>query len=213
MDLSAPVKGVLALVIWANLFIGSGRLLSVGIFNPAIQEIILSGDPYKGPEEFVLYLERNALQSRNTAAAISVDSLSRLDRELKEAGLMVFRLGSGGGGHTKFALVKKEKDDWSDYFLLDDSIFAPIPAVLFIPNANHQTLFGFKLLPKLTETSLVSFAIHSGLLSHAIDLDQDGIPLAPATGQSTFTFMFKPLSSLDVTWKLWRAEESRNGGR
>jgi hypothetical protein len=172
------------------------------IFGPAIEEIKLSGKSYKNPEEFVPYLKRNDLRpNKKTAAAISVDSLSRLDLELKEAGLMVFRLGSGGGRHTKFALVKKERNDWSDYFLLDESIFGLIPPVLFIPNANYQTLFGFRLLPKLTETSLVSFSIHSGLLGHAIDLDQDGIPLAPATGQSTFTFMFKPLSSLDVAWE------------
>jgi hypothetical protein len=164
----------------------------MGIFSPAIEELSISGQTYREPEDFSIYLKRHNLACNKTAEALSVDSLAKLDSELKSAGLMVLRLGSGDGIRTRFALVKN-RNGWNDFFLQDDLIISSTKPIFFIPNANFQTLFGFKLIPKLTETSLVSFAVHSGLLSHALGFDPNGVSIAPATGQSRFSFKFRPL--------------------
>jgi hypothetical protein len=63
-----------------------------------------------------------------------------------------------------------------------------------------RQLFTFALLPKFTETSLVNLALASGLLSHALRIDDEELPSAPATGQGTYSFTFSPHADLNVTW-------------
>lgn len=168
----------------------------MSIFGPALEEMRASGTWYRNPEPFVSYLVKHKFQKKDTAVSISVDSIQRLDPELKKAGVMVFRCGvEAGQRHARFALAKSVRADMSDYFLLDQQLFSDIPPELFISPASHQVLFGFTLFPRFSETSLVNLALFSGLLGHALRLDKSIAQSAPATGQSTYTFDFRPRSS------------------
>lgn len=169
---------------------------NMGIFKPALDEMNKAGLWYRNPEPFSSYLKKYNLPQKDTASSISVDSLCRLDSELRQAGVMVFRMGvAPGQKHTRFALAKAEQPDMSDYFLVDQTLFANTQPELFISSASQQALFGFSLLPQFTETSLVNLALFSGLLGHALRLDNSTSQSAPATGQSTFTFNFRPRSN------------------
>jgi hypothetical protein len=104
---------------------------------------------------------------------------------------MVFRLGNyPGQTGTSFALIKWNQI--SDFFFIDDDLFLPLKPELYVPTVPLSRLFAFHLLPGFTETSFVNFAVSSGLLSHALNLDADHPPFAPATGSSTYSFKFKP---------------------
>ncbi|WP_163971799.1 DUF6997 domain-containing protein [Oceanobacillus halotolerans] len=54
----------------------------------------------------------------------------------------------------------------------------------------------YKIIPSLTESSLVNLGLSSGLLSAALSLDTNKSISAPATSNSTFTFHFKPHSTI-----------------
>jgi len=178
----------------------------MGVFSHALQEMTATGAWYRDPEPFLSYLKRHGLPERRVASAISVDSIAQLDPELRDARVMVFRLGMDPDGrNTQFALAQAEEPNMSDYFLLDDQLFADSDPELFIPVVSHQALFSFSLIPNFTETSLVNLAVFSGLLGHALGLDTSPPLSAPATGQSTYTFSFRPRRSSAVIW------EHRNG--
>jgi hypothetical protein len=141
-----------------------------------------------------------------TAPIISIDSFRRLAPELKKAGVMVFRLGSPEGErNTHFALAKKV-DGWSDYFIFDKEVFKSIAPVIFVPPVPLRQLFPFLLLPSFTETSLVNLAFASGLLAHALGIDQRDFPYAPATGQTTFDFSVIPHPKIGVVWQHQRGQ-------
>jgi hypothetical protein len=169
-----------------------------GLFSPALAK--MGGTSVFGPVSFQGYLQANGLADKNTRQHISVDAVRCLAAELREARTMVFRLGSlAREKNTHFALARYVSD-WGDYFLLDDELFAGSSPELFIPPVSMRQLFAFTLLPKFTETSLVNLAIASGLLSHALRLDDAVLPSAPATGQGTYSFTFSPHDELGVQW-------------
>jgi hypothetical protein len=179
----------------------------LGIFTPAIEEMNVSGLWYRNPESFVSYRQTHGLPDTSTAEAISVDSISNLDRDLRNANLMVFRLGAGRDAKgSRFALARSEAIDMSDYFLLDSLLFSTTTPKLFIPSVSYQSLFAFTLIPKFTETSLVNLAVFSGLLGHAVGLDQSGTISAPATGQSTYTFSFSPRRDPSPVWEHYKGQ-------
>jgi hypothetical protein len=139
--------------------------------------------PAFGPRSFQGYLAEYGLKAQNTWQHISVDNQRRLAPELRETRTMVFRLGSPEGEkHTH------------------QEVFADAKPELFIPPVPMRQLFAFTLLPKFTETSLVNLAIASGLLSHALGLDDAALPSVPATGQGTYSFTFSPHAELDLSW-------------
>jgi len=152
------------------------------VFEIALREMDSIGLPTFGPISFQFYIAKNALEPARTWQAISVDQRERLAPELQAAQTMVFRLGAPSGArYTHFALAKCH-GGWSDYFLEDTQLFA------------------FQLLPALTETSLVNLAVASGLLHHALDLDEPQTTIIPATGQSTFSFHFRPHPAYGICW-------------
>jgi hypothetical protein len=102
--------------------------------------------------------------------------------------------------------LAKSFNDWSDYFLLDDTIFRDAEPEMFIPMVPFRQLFPFSLLQRFTETSLVNLALASGLLAHALQLDGQRLPLATATGQSTFTFEFRPHEKISALWRHTRGQ-------
>ncbi|MBK1631761.1 hypothetical protein CKO31_13645 [Thiohalocapsa halophila] len=53
-----------------------------------------------------------------------------------------------------------------------------------------RALFPFGLLPKLSETSLLTLAHASGLMAEALGCDDSSIHMIPATGQGTYSFAF-----------------------
>jgi hypothetical protein len=170
------------------------------LFRPALAVMEAGHVPAFGPRSFQGYLAENGLAAQNTWQHISVDNLRRLAPELREANTMVFRLGSPEGEkHTHFGLARCV-GGWADYFILDKEVFDTAKPELFIPPVSMRQLFAFTLLPKFTETSLVNLAIASGLLSHALGLDDATLPSAPATGQGTYSFSFSPHAELGVTW-------------
>jgi hypothetical protein len=172
----------------------------MGIFSQAINELQLSGLPVSRPQSFMDYLNKNQLGVKNTASSISIDSIKRLDHELRQNNIMVFRLGaSEQGAGSQFALAKSSMNNLSDYFILDQDEFESLSPELFIPTVSYRTLSSFNLLPFFTETSIVNLAVFSGLLGNALGLDE-GILSAPATGQSTFTFKVFPKADNKIVW-------------
>lgn len=179
----------------------------MGVFSDALADMRNRCSKFRDPELFREYLDRSGNKIQGSVARfISVDHLENLDSELKEAGVMVFRLGgdSGGGangkGRTRFSLANCERGDFKDYFLFDTELFDSVKPQLFIPRVDMRSLFAFTLLPKFTETSLVSLAAFSGVLSEALGLDSEAPLSAPATGQSTYTFSFSPREFDSPIW-------------
>jgi hypothetical protein len=149
---------------------------------------------------FQSYLENQRFGRLDTAAYISVDSLDKLQPDLKAADLMVFRLGRVAGKGTAFGLAKKKSKDWSDYFLEDNDLFTGLTPEVFVPTVPYSSLYSFMLLPSMTETSLVNLALASGVISHVLGIENNGIPSVPATGQSTYSFQFRPHSAFPEYW-------------
>jgi len=162
------------------------------MFEKAIEELESSGRRVGVPESFQEYVKRNGMAVGRTAAYISINEIRELRPELVQADCMVFRLGSSiGGEHTQFALAKY-RESWSDYFLVDRKLFAASDVEVFLPSVSVRSLFAYQLMPKLTETSLVNLALASGLLPEALNIASSNEQLIPATGQTTFTFEFRP---------------------
>ena len=173
------------------------------MFEQAIEELERSGCRVGMPESFQHYVSRYNLSKERTAQYISVNQLSNLRPELVDAECMVFRLGSSPGeNYTQFALAKYRKG-WSDYFLLDSELFDASDAEVFLPSVSVRSLFAHQLLPKLTESSLVNLALASGLLPEVLGILPSNEQIIPATGQSTFTFGFRPRSD-DATLLMHR---------
>lgn len=164
------------------------------MFDRAIKEIESTGKIVGGPRSFQEYAAGANSGNKRTAQYISINSFNDLTSELKSSGYMVFRLGSPKGSrHTEFALAKAV-ESWSDYFFIDTDIFPTHELEVFLPSTSTCGLFPYQLLTTLTETSLVNLAMASGLLTKALDIEQDNNQIIPATGQSTFTFDFQPTS-------------------
>lgn len=148
------------------------------------------------PQGFQDYVNAKNLRVK-TAPSISIDSLKKLPTALKNQNTMVLRLGAHpASNQTYFSLVKS--NDINNFFFNDQALFGQLQPELFLPNVSIRSLFAFQLLPKVTETSVVNLAIASGLMAEALNLKDDKTIVVPATGQSTFTFNFKPLANEDV---------------
>lgn len=169
-----------------------------------------------GPLSFKEYLRSNQLPHRQTAQSISIDSYEKLHQSLKKEHTMVLRL--GGEKETRFILVRVN-DSLHDFFLHDHEVFSEQDAKGFKPVVPESSLMGYKIMPILSETSLVNLALTSGILGQALNFDKVQVPGAPATGKSTFSFEFKPHSSIDQVFEHYKGQveidalfvEKRNG--
>ena len=90
---------------------------------------------------------------------------------------------------TAFALVGHESRSLEPFFLVDEQVFTDTPDT-FIPDRSMRALFPFGLLPKLSETSLLTLAHASGLMAEALGCDDSSIHMIPATGAGTYSFSF-----------------------
>lgn len=173
----------------------------MGIFSSIVNEVLKQGLSFTSPQSFKNYLKKTDQNIKMTAPYISVDFLEKLDSELKENNLMVFRLGSPSGeSGTHFALAKS-LNNWDDYFLDERKIFHSTQIQEYELTGNLEKFITFKMLPKLTETSLVNLFFASGIMREALKLDKNNDQIIPSTCQSTFTFDFKPHIKLDARWK------------
>jgi len=168
-------------------------------FSSALQELDERGASTSTPESFVDYCHRTKQKKpSDVPSIISVQTLSDLNRDLLDANVMVFRLGSPPGSRTTHFGLSRIVNDWSDYFLIDSQLFDDAETRAFIPSSSYRDLYAFSLFPKFTETTLVNLALASGLMAEALGLDRT--PSIPVTGRSTYTFKFRPRLPNDVTW-------------
>ena len=181
-----------------------------GVFSAMIQKLEAQQKCFSEPKSFKEYLQENNFGSKNTASHISIQKITDLKPELREYGYMVFRLGSRLGdsnSHTHFALAKlQDRHNLSEYFLIDKEIFENLEAEVFLPDVSIRQLFAFELLAKLTENSLVNLAISSGLLASALNIDTSESLAAPASGQGSFTFSFKPSPDATDIWEHYKGQ-------
>lgn len=168
------------------------------VFEPALDEMADRDSPVFGPTSFRDYVSDHEIGAGpRTPRYISIDSISDLAPELQDADVMVLRLGSAlSGSGTQFLLVEAP-ESVEEFFLLDDEVFDDESVVDYQSPVDAERLLSFKLLPTLSETSLVNLALASGVLSDALELDETGSLMPPATGRSTFTFDVRPHSSLE----------------
>ena len=81
-------------------------------------------------------------------------------------------------------------------------MFADVQTQAFIPTSTYRDLYAFSLIPRFTETTMVNFALASGLMKEALKLDKT--PSIPITDRSIYTFAFYPRNSegaLDASFR------------
>lgn len=161
-------------------------------FLPALEAMKSSNSATFGPVRFIDYLSEHFGEDYPkswdiTARWLSIQSLkggsSSLDPALRDAGAMIFRLGTG-----TFALLKASSLD--DFFLHDEELVAE--SEVFLPQCSASDLFPFQLMGSLVESNAVNLAIASGLLQAALGLDPDSPRIGPTTGISTYSFPVRP---------------------
>lgn len=171
------------------------------VFEPALDEMEAQNTSIYGPASFRDYVSKHGLDvGSRTPRYISIDSLSELATELREANVMVLRMGSAPAGAGTQFLLAEPTGGVEDFFLNDDRVFGDA-VVDYQSPVEKERLLSFHLLPSLSETSLVNLALASGVLSDALDLDETGSLMPPATGRSTFTFDVRPHSGIDDTFE------------
>lgn len=151
-------------------------------FAPALAQLSFGTWSLFGPAHFQDYLAQNHITHKDTAQSISIDFLDKLAPSLRKAGVMVLRTGQG-----QFALVATP-NRLHDFFLHDQ----PTTPEPYTEPVDPEILKPYRVMPKLTETSLVNLAFASGLMGHALNLDRPYPTAAPATGSTTYDFSFRP---------------------
>ena len=163
-----------------------------------------AGDGLYGPKSFIRYLQEHGLDPSQyrTAAELSVDTRSALPDRLAEQDTMVLPVGRATDGPgTGFALVcvPGRLDD----FFLDELAFRADgrETLDYAPDGDdtraldqeaRELLDVYRSLQTFSKTGFVNFALSTGLLSRALDLDVDRLGTAPATVASSFDFEFEP---------------------
>ncbi|AXR82962.1 DUF6997 domain-containing protein [Natrarchaeobaculum sulfurireducens] len=169
------------------------------VFGPALEKLAASDQSVLGPTSFRSYVTRHDLEAGpRTPRYISVDALSDLAPELREADVMVLRTGSAPDGRGTGFLLVESHDGIEEFFLCDESAFDGSSSER-LSMADDERLESFELLPSRSETSLVNLGLASGALAEALSLDRPGALSPPATGRSTFTFEMRPHGQLSET--------------
>lgn len=173
-------------------------------WDPALQSLRNKADSIYGPESFISYLQtidQNPNEYR-TADELSIDTRMQLSNRLEEQETMVLRLGRARDARgTQFALIHvpgrlddffidERKFNSDDRKILDYSSGGG--EMLSLEQNARDMLEVYRSLPTFSETSFVNFALSTGILSRALDLDINQIGTAPTTVASTFDFEFEP---------------------
>jgi|GEM_PF-6113344 len=89
----------------------------MGIFTPLIAELNQKNLDCSAPQSFKNYKKTHSISSTAmTASILSIDYLDRLDSELRENNLMVFRLGSEPGSNGTHFAIARTKDGFKIIF-------------------------------------------------------------------------------------------------
>ena len=97
--------------------------------------------------------------------------------------MYLFRLGSG-----TFSLVES-KNILEDYFV-QDSIF-PVRGDRYDSSASQQDLFPFSIMPKLTENTLLSLGLATGVIQAGLGMDSEEPIPSPSEANGTYKFVIK----------------------
>ena len=166
-------------------------------FRPLLESMGRSGAEWTDRQSLIDYVRKYlpGIKPPKAPKQISVQSWKDLRSELKVAGAMVFRLGKG-----HFALYRvPEGELFNRFFLPDPEIFGGTVET-FMPDASISDLYPFQLLGSIQESGAVNLAIASGILESALRLDRPAPRIAPARGQSTYTFEVVPEAAKNVHW-------------
>jgi len=172
-------------------------------FVPALEEMQRTGDKIFKPQKFQKYLKQHfdadqLLTWKRTARFLSIQSFGDLDAALRDAGIMVLRLGRGTFGLVKVPNLK-------DFFLFDSDFQPNLES--FIPTASEVDLFPFKLLGSHIESNAVNLAIASGLMHEVLHLDAISPKIGPTTGAGTYSFSVRPHQAFpDLEWSHERGQ-------
>jgi len=180
------------------------QTLIVNHWNPALCSLRDTKDGIYGPKSFIGYLESNDHDRNNyrTASELSIDTRAKLSNRLDEQETMVLRLGRASDGPgTQFALVHVP-GKLDNFFINEHEFNSDDREVLDYSSGGDQMLSlnqnardileVYRALPTFSETSYVNFALSTGILSRALNLDIEQIGTAPTTVASTFDFKFEP---------------------
>ena len=99
---------------------------------------------------------------------------------LVENSMYLFRLGSG-----TFSLV--ESKDILDEYFIQDSIF-PEKGGRYVSSASQQDLFSFSIMPKLTENTLLSLGLATGVIQAGLGMDSEEPIPTPSEANGTYKF-------------------------
>jgi hypothetical protein len=170
------------------------------MFQKLIHKMNTEGLSVTKPRCFQDYLKEIGINKQKTAQYISIDTLNRLDPELKQNKIMVFRLGQQKDNKTFFALAKSN-ENWSDYFLTNESVSNTLNAEersIDLKLKFEYELKPFRALPTWTESSSVNAIVGLGLLNEFLELDDLDFRPIPATARSSADFEFKINSNTDL---------------
>lgn len=100
--------------------------------------------------------------------------------ELLENGMYLFRLGRGC-----FSLVQSQ-DILGEYFV-EDTMF-PEKGDRYVSSASQQDLFSFSIMPKLTENTLLSLGLATGVIQAGLGMDSEEPIPSPSEANGTYKF-------------------------
>ena len=103
--------------------------------------------------------------------------------DLSREGMYLFRLGRG-----TFSLVQA-KNILEDYFV-DDNMF-PKSGERYVSSASQQDLFSFSIMPKLTENTLLSLGLATGIIQAGLGMDSEQPIPSPSEANGTYKFEVK----------------------
>jgi hypothetical protein len=180
----------------SNVKLGGGAKINYeytdlsSVFEPVMDTLEDKEVGVFGPTSLQEYLSNHGFPKLIAPSVISIDSFERLHTTFKKNNAMLFRLGRSTGTGTQFA-VAKVTGSLNDFFIFEDDIFDS-RGVIYQPKVHENQLFAYKILPKLTENSLINLGFSTGLISFALGLDKVDPIFPPATCSSTFSFQFIP---------------------
>lgn len=173
-------------------------------WDPALRELKESNNGFYGPTSFIGYLRENDENPDNyrTAAQLSINKISQLSQALRDNDTMVLRLGRASDGPgTQFGLVHVPSQ-LDDFFVAEEPVDPGDRRVmdyssdgqdaLTLSQSAQDMLKVYRMLPNFSESSLMDFALSTGILSRALNLDVEQIGTAPTTIASSYEFSFEP---------------------
>ena len=101
-------------------------------------------------------------------------------RDLFDERMYLLRLGKGC-----FSLV--ESNNILDEYFIDDNVF-PKLGDRFVSSASQQDLFSFSIMPKLTENTLLSLGLATGIIQSGLGMDTEEPIPSPSEANGTYKF-------------------------